>query len=49
MLQHALPENLRNDIASGLFSKYVGLSESDFAEVLYLSVDDTKRLVNSGM
>lgn len=49
MLQHALPENLRNDIASGLFSKYVGLSESDFAEEMYLSFDDTKRLVNIRM
>ncbi len=49
MLQHVLPESIRNDIASVLFQKYVKISEKEFAEELYLSVEETKNLVYNGM
>jgi len=49
MLQHVLPESIRNDIATVLFEKYAERTERDFAEELYLSVDETKSLVGSGM
>ena len=49
MLQHALSEGMRNNIASELFVKYVGMPEKDFADELYLSIEDIKELINSGM
>jgi len=49
MLQHALPEEIRNSITRILFEKYVGETSSSFADKLYLSIDDVKKLVNSGM
>ena len=49
MLQHGLSEGMRKDISSVLFDKYVGMTEKDFADELYLSVEDTKELINSGM
>ncbi len=49
MLQHVLPEEIRNTITQTLFEKYVGKAPSSFAEELYLSVDDTKKLINAGM
>jgi len=49
MLQHALPEDIRNAVASKLFVKYVGLPEKEFSDDLYLSIGDVKELVNCGM
>jgi len=49
LLQHALPESTRNEITSILFRKYVGVSQSDFAEQLYMSDLEVRELVNSGM
>lgn len=49
MLQHGLPEEIRNNITRILFEKYVGETSRSFAEKLYLSIDDVKTLVNAGM
>jgi peptidoglycan/xylan/chitin deacetylase (PgdA/CDA1 family) len=49
MLQHALSKDIRLRIISTLFKKYVGETQIDFAEKLYLSHSDTKELVNNGM
>lgn len=49
LLQHALPKTIRKQVISFLFKKYVGLSQTDFAEELYMSEAEVKELVNSGM
>jgi len=49
MLQYVLPEKIRNSVTQTLFERYVGESPSSFAEELYLSFDDTKKLVKAGM
>ena len=49
LLQHALPENIRNLITSILFRKYVGLSQMEFGDELYMSVAEVKELVQAGM
>ena len=49
MLQHLLPEKIRNKITQVLFERYVGESANSFADQLYLSVDEAKELVNAGM
>ena len=49
ILQTAIPENLRKEISSKLFSKYVGLSESNFARELYMNSDQIKCLKDNGM
>lgn len=49
VLQHALSEDIRNSISSRLFYTYVNKSEFDFADELYLSFDETKKLIDSGM
>jgi peptidoglycan/xylan/chitin deacetylase (PgdA/CDA1 family) len=49
MLQHVLPEKIRNSITQVLFERYVGESPRDFADSLYLSVNDTKKLIDAGM
>ena len=49
MLQHALPEKIRNEITSILFEKVVGISEAKFSSKLYMSVNEVKKLVSSGM
>jgi peptidoglycan/xylan/chitin deacetylase (PgdA/CDA1 family) len=48
-LQHVLPEELRNHICSSLFNRYMHKSSRDFANKLYMSVEDTRKLVESGM
>ncbi len=47
--QYVLSEGIRNAIVSKLFQIYVNKIEKDFANELYLSVDETKTLVESGM
>ncbi|CAN1536500.1 CDA1 Predicted xylanase/chitin deacetylase [Burkholderiaceae bacterium] len=49
MLQHALSKDIRSRIVSSLFRKYVGKTQIEFSEELYLSLSDTKELVNNGM
>lgn len=49
LLQFALNENIRNSISSMLFQMHVNRSETDFANGLYLSFDEIKKLIDSGM
>lgn len=49
LLQHALPEALRNDITKELFQHYLGLEPNDFSSRLYMNHDEVSTLVSSGM
>ena len=49
MLQHVLPESNRSKILSSLFKKYVGKNMKEFADKLYMSVSDVKKLIDNGM
>ena len=49
LLQHALPKNIRENIISKMFKIYVGLDKADFSEELYISLSDTKKLIDNGM
>ena len=49
MLQRELPKALRYKVSNSLFEKYVGVSESEFSEDLYLSLDEIKDLISEGM
>lgn len=49
MLQHVLPEDIRNEITSELFKSYVGVSQSEFSKKLYMNLDEVSQLVSSGM
>lgn len=49
ILQTAIPEELRNIIASLLFEKYVGISEGNFARELYMNRDQIRCMRDGGM
>lgn len=49
MLQHALPQELRSPIALELHHEFVGVSAADLSHELYMSVDEVRGLVKSGM
>ncbi|NOI66949.1 polysaccharide deacetylase family protein [Vibrio sp. 99-8-1] len=49
MLQHVLPENLRNIISDKLFVKYVGMDEKVFCRELYMDKYQLEQLVRDGM
>lgn len=49
LLQVALPEDLRNKMASELFEKAVGMDEAMFSRELYMSIDQIKCMVDCGM
>ncbi|MPW37405.1 polysaccharide deacetylase family protein [Vibrio sp. B1Z05] len=49
VLQHALPEELRNLLSSKYFEKYVGMNEQSFAKELYMNESQIKQLVRDGM
>ncbi len=49
LLQVALPEKLRKIITSELFEKSVGMDESMFSRELYMTIDQIKCMVDSGM
>lgn len=49
LLQNALPEDVRNQIAKNLFQKYVKREEDDFARELYLSTSQMKEMKENGM
>lgn len=49
ILQTALSEEIRNDISSRLFNKYVGVSETVFAHELYMNTDQVRCMRSEGM
>ncbi|MFX1384654.1 MAG: polysaccharide deacetylase family protein, partial [Promethearchaeota archaeon] len=49
LLQYILPRNLRSAICSELFEKILGRNEEDFARELYITVNQLKSMINSGM
>lgn len=49
ILQTVLPEKLRNQIASDLFEKYVGVSEEKLAYELYMTEEQIRTLKRHGM
>lgn len=49
LLQHALSESMRKEITANLFQKYVGLSQIEFADKLYMSEEEVRALVDAGM
>lgn len=49
LLQHALPEALRNALTKELFQHYLGQSPDEFSSQLYMSCDEVAMLVSSGM
>ena len=49
ILQHALPEDLRNFLTTQLFHKFVSTDMKAFAAELYMSVEQIKTMVSSGM
>lgn len=49
MLQHALPEKVRNLISDKLFSTFVGLDEETFCKELYMDKFQLEQLVRDGM
>ena len=49
MLQHVLPESIRNSITSTLFKEYVGVSEAKFSSKLYMNITEVRELVKNGM
>lgn len=49
ILQTAIPEEIRSEIASALFKKYVGLCENDFSRELYMNRDQIRCLKENGM
>lgn len=49
MLQTALPETFRNEIAAALFAQFVSSDEAAFASELYITRDQAKLMQSSGM
>lgn len=49
VLQTAIDENIRNEISSNLFKKYVGLPEEVFARELYMNRNQIKLMKDEGM
>lgn len=49
MLQIALPGELRTQIVDRLFRTYVTADETSFANELYLSIGDAKKMLDAGM
>ncbi|WP_274626311.1 polysaccharide deacetylase family protein [Arvimicrobium flavum] len=49
LLQHALPDALRSEIAAELFARYVSADEKAFAEELYISIEQGRVMAACGM
>lgn len=49
LLQHALPDALRAELAAKLFERYVSADEQAFAEELYISVEQARVMAGCGM
>ncbi len=48
LLQHALPEALRAQLAAGLFARHVAADEAAFAEGLYMSAEQLRLMAAAG-
>jgi peptidoglycan/xylan/chitin deacetylase (PgdA/CDA1 family) len=49
MLQHGLPEDLRNDLTRSLFERFVSADPAGFAAELYMTADQLRTMIRSGM
>ena len=49
ILQHGLPEELRNIITDVLFVEFVGMDEAAFSKELYMDKTQIQHMVNDGM
>jgi peptidoglycan/xylan/chitin deacetylase (PgdA/CDA1 family) len=49
MLQHVLPDSIRQPLVDTLFRRYVTSDEADFAGALYLTVDEAREMLGAGM
>ena len=49
LLQHALPEKIRESLINSMFSKYVTDNDQAFCDELYLSMDQAKEMIANGM
>lgn len=49
LLQNYLPEEFRGEIATGLFEKYVGIKEENFARELYMNREQIGCMKSGGM
>lgn len=49
LLQNYLPEDIRGEIATGLFEKYVGIREETFARELYMNREQIYCMKQGGM
>lgn len=49
LLQNYLPEDIRGEIATGLFEKYVGIPEETFARELYMNREQIGCMKSGGM
>ena len=49
MLQYGLPEQMRNEMISILFQKFLAVSETEFSSNFYLSLNEVKKLISGGM
>jgi peptidoglycan/xylan/chitin deacetylase (PgdA/CDA1 family) len=49
LLQHVLPEPVRRPLVDALFRQLVTEDEAAFADELYMTVDETRRLRDAGM
>jgi peptidoglycan/xylan/chitin deacetylase (PgdA/CDA1 family) len=48
-LQKGLPHDVRQEVASSLFAKYVAADEAAFARELYVTTDQLKEMLRAGM
>lgn len=49
MLQHALPQKIRENVINDLFLKFVTNDEASFAQDLYVNVEEIKMMQDDGM
>jgi len=49
LLQHALPETLRNIITDKLFVEFMGMDETSFSRELYMDEQQISHVINDGM
>jgi peptidoglycan/xylan/chitin deacetylase (PgdA/CDA1 family) len=49
VLQHGLPEDLRNELARNLFDRFVGVDSAAFAAELYMTPEQLRTMIRCGM
>jgi peptidoglycan/xylan/chitin deacetylase (PgdA/CDA1 family) len=49
MLQHGLPENLRDELTRSLFQRFVSVDPAAFAAELYMTSDQLRTMIRGGM